>query len=179
MPTRAAKINGHTVATKTSSSSRAVLRLVESDVTKTESNRFGKLDQRHWKSRLLVRTYRRDAEAIQDANYYVRIQYKGHRHLFDTGEADKSAACRAAAAIYKAILSKGWDKAINDNAETLGKARKIPKVELSGTVGALIQTFEAISTSQESSRLSYYRAIRKIYADIYADMLIMRTSFAQ
>jgi len=140
--------------------------LAEPDAAKSESNRFGKLDQRHWKSRLLIRRYVRDGEVIQDTNFYVRVQYQGHRHLFDTGEADKASACRAAAIIYKSILANGWDQAISDNAEILGKARKIPKVESSGTVGALIRTYEGISTTQESSRLSYSRAIRKIYADI-------------
>jgi len=140
--------------------------LAEPEARKKGANRFGKLDQRHWKPRLLVRTYRNDGEIIKDANFYVRVQYKGRRHLFDTGEADKAAACRAAAAIYKSILANGWSKAVNDHADLLGKARNLPKAVASGSVGSLIQTFEAISTTKESSRLSYYRAIRKIYADI-------------
>ncbi len=133
--------------------------------------RFSKLDHRYWKTRLATPSHKGEEGQVESVNYFVRIQYKKRRHLFDTGETEKMAAARNAADLYRSILSLGWPETIKRQAEKLGTRQVDPTVPEDGTLGALIAAFQEASTAKESSKVCYVRAIRKIYADINRDEL--------
>lgn len=152
MPTKSVEKSGYEMATESE--------------PKKETVRFGKLDHRYWKSKLITQVRKLGQGDVENANYFVRIQYRKRRYLFDTGESEKSAAARNAAELYRSILSSGWEATIKKQAENLGKRQVVPQGPADGTLGALIAAFGESCSAKESSKVCYIRAIRKIYADI-------------
>ena len=53
-----------------------------------------KTDKRHWLAKVVQRSYHRDDEEVQEKDFSVKIQFKGKRHRFVLGTANKTAAAQ-------------------------------------------------------------------------------------
>ena len=66
----------------------------------------GKNDSRYWRSKIFRRV---DPRGIESAHYTTRIQWRGRRHRFALGTANKEAAAAKAAAIWRDLTTHGLE----------------------------------------------------------------------
>ena len=66
----------------------------------------GKNDSRYWRSRIFRRA---DPRGIESAHYTARIQWRGRRHYFALGTANKEAAAAKAATIWRDLVAHGLE----------------------------------------------------------------------
>ena len=66
----------------------------------------GKNYSRYWRSKIFRRT---DPRGIESAHYTTRIQWRGRRHYFALGTANKEAAAAKAAAIWRDLATHGLE----------------------------------------------------------------------
>ena len=66
----------------------------------------GKNDSRYWRSKIFRRV---DPRGIESAHYTARIQWRGRRHRFSLGTANKEAATAKAAAIWRDLVTHGLE----------------------------------------------------------------------
>src|SRR5262245_54519750 len=66
----------------------------------------GNNDSRYWRSKIFKRI---DPRGIESAHYSTRIQWRGNRHRFALGTANKEAAAAKAAAIWRDLASHGLE----------------------------------------------------------------------
>ena len=66
----------------------------------------GKNDSRYWRSKIFGRA---DPRGIVSAHYTARIQWRGRRHYFALGTANKEAAAAKASAIWHDLTAHGLE----------------------------------------------------------------------
>ena len=84
----------------------------EQAVSKQAPRRFSKLTATYWRDKVFQAVFTRDGIKKKTVDYYVQIQHAGHRRRIPLRIADRDKAAQKAAAIYQAILTKGWDAAL-------------------------------------------------------------------
>lgn len=126
---------------------------------------FSKTDVRYWQAKVFQREYQRAGAAVVESNYSAQIQYKRRRCRFILDTPNKTAAAARARDIYKSLLENDWDETL----KKYGMAPDEPEAEeqTSSTVGEVIGIIEEIGTARPASLATYYKAIRKIAADIH------------
>jgi hypothetical protein len=105
-------------------------------------------------------TYSRDGQKIESPNWAVEIQYRGKRHKWSLGTANKAAAAARAKEIYLFVAANGWNEAFEKFRPEL--AAKKPNVTLSEFLAEIRATAGVSASTIED----YSRALRKIVADM-------------
>ena len=129
-------------------------------------NSHPKTDVRHWLAKIKRRRYENDGSESLGNTYIAQMQFRRRRMRFNLHTANKSAAAARARKIYLCIMEEGWDSAIEKYGMPGGHSKRAEE-NLSSTVGELIKVVEQISTARPASLATYFKAIRKIAADIH------------
>ena len=126
---------------------------------------FSKTDRRYWKDRVYL--YKRVTRKVKytDEDYSVQIQFQGKRHRFPLGTPNKAAAQEQAAKIYRTIMSLGWEGTLAKYGGAKHQVRKA-KAQRGESIGALITAFQDVSPARPSSKETYVKALRSIYAEL-------------
>ena len=127
---------------------------------------LSKTDIRYWQSKVYLRDYQRGGKNVVETNYSAQIQFKKRRYRFVLDTPNKTAAAGRARDIYKSLLELGWDETL----KTYGRAEDVEEEvieQTSSTIGELIGVIEEIGTARPASLATYFKAIRKIAADIH------------
>ncbi len=109
-----------------------------------------KTDYRHWLPRVEIREGR--------TNYEARFFQSGKMHRLTFQTLSREDAAKQAAATWKDIEYLGWEAAF-------AKARP-PVEKKAGTVGALIQAAQGLSSARAQSLDTYAKAFRRIVAGV-------------
>jgi DNA-binding NarL/FixJ family response regulator len=64
---------------------------------------------RDWSGRLFKNSYTRGGRRIRLRGWSVKIQYRGRRHTFSLGAVPRAVAAKGAYALYRTIVTRGWD----------------------------------------------------------------------
>ncbi|MEZ5325834.1 MAG: tyrosine-type recombinase/integrase [Verrucomicrobiales bacterium] len=100
-------------------------------------------------------------------NYYVQIQHQGRRLRFHLQTPNKAAAAARARGIYKDLLEGGWEAVqAKLDSPNISNETSVPATDGSPTVGDLLGVIESISTARPATLETYFKALRKIAADI-------------
>ena len=125
---------------------------------------YPKTHANYWKSRLEHRTYTRDGNTFEVAEWSVRIHFKGIRKSFDLESANKEEAAVRARDIYLSLLAKGWSATINELAP-----QAMPPIEASSdsaTVGEFLAEVERTANLKPVTFRQYAQALRQFVAQI-------------
>ena len=116
----------------------------------------------YWKQKVFQLKYKKaNGEDGEVETYSVRIQHKGRREVFSTGEPNKQHAAKKAREIYEYLRSNGWENAISKYKEpTTAKPEKV------ATVGDVLRIAEEVSSVSERTLSQYKSALRKLAQDI-------------
>lgn len=103
-------------------------------------------------------------QLVADADYSIQFYFSGRRVQFQLHTAIKSEAANKAAAIYRDIIGKGWEGALQ-----IHKPNALPKVETlpPATVGSLIAASKRLSSARTESMEAYAKALRRIAAGVF------------
>ena len=126
---------------------------------------FSKTDRRYWKDRVELRTRVTRGSVYTDEDYSVQIQFHGKRQRFPLGTPNKAAAQEQAAHIYRVLASTGWEDALAKYGGAKHQVRKVQELR-GGSLGALIAAFLEVSPARSSSKETYIKALRSIYAEL-------------
>ena len=126
---------------------------------------FSKTDRRYWKERVEMRTRVTRGIVYTDEDYSVQIQFQGKRQRFPLATPNKAAAQEQAAQIYRTVISVGWEGALAKYGGAKHQVRKA-KAQRGESIGALITAFLDVSPARMSSKETYVKALRSIYADL-------------
>jgi integrase len=130
------------------------------EVSKHPSKALAKTDSRHWLPRLFRNSYTRDGEALQTADWCIKIAHAGRRETVNLRTPNQAAAASKAAALYKLLVSDGWDA-------VLDAYKPKPKPESkTATVGDLLREVKATVGFRDSTFVIYTQALRRIASDI-------------
>jgi integrase len=122
-----------------------------------------KTDVRHWKERLIRRSYAKDGKTYHDPFYSVQIQFRGRREAFVLETANKDAAADRARDIFLSLLSAGWTATL---AKWKPGTEKKATPEERPSVGVFLTAARAVCHARLVSYQAYSQAMRKIIADI-------------
>ena len=114
---------------------------------------YPKSDQRYWHQE---KKLHRDPRS--SPNLFCRIQYRGRREFFQLDSPNVKIAAPKAAAIYRDIVSAGWEKALATHKESF-KAK-------GSTVGDLIATVTELADCRPDTLRGNVSVFRRIVADI-------------
>ena len=133
---------------------------------KTSRVSYAKTDSRYWLSRVFRGAYSQSGKRVALKSYSVRIQYRGHRHEFALGIANKQAASRKAAEIYVSLVGKGWEETLAIFALKPTQKREDEGEQRVATVGEFLDAVESIASVRPRTLSDYARAFRHIVSDI-------------
>jgi hypothetical protein len=125
---------------------------------------YPKTHANYWKSRLEHRTYTRDGETFEIAEWSVRIHFKGIRKSFDLETANKEEAAVKARDIYLSLLAKGWSATISELAR-----QPVPTTSVIGdsaTVGEFLSEVERTANLKPKTFRYYASCFRQLAAYI-------------
>ena len=80
------------------------------------SPRPAKADPAYWPTRLFRPTFTRDGKQRQVRGWAVKIQHQGRRRTFSLGSTRRPEAARRAHALYRAIVTNGWEAVLDSPA---------------------------------------------------------------
>src|ERR1700732_3305321 len=66
---------------------------------------------RAWSRRLFKNSYTRRGRRIRLRAWSIKIQHRGRRHTFSLGAVPRAVAADRAHALYRTIVTRGWDAA--------------------------------------------------------------------
>jgi integrase len=122
----------------------------------------GKNDSRYWRSKVFRRV---DPRGIESAHYTTRIQWRGRRHRFALGTANKEAAAAKAAAIWRDLTAHGLEVTLaKHKAATAPEQASIAAV----TIGEWITAASEVWDGKPATFGGYARALRFIASEILA-----------
>jgi DNA-binding NarL/FixJ family response regulator len=90
---------------------------------RTKKRRASKIEPKYWKNRLFRSSFSYRGKLHEVNHWSVKIQHLGHRKTFSLTAEAVAAAAAEACEIYKAILSRGWKKAMAEHKEKSVKVR--------------------------------------------------------
>lgn len=125
---------------------------------------YPKTHANYWKSRLEHRTYSRDGQMCEVAEWSVRIHYKGIRRSFDLETANKEEAAAKARDIYLSLVAKGWSTTLTELAPQ--PMAPVNAQEGSTTVGEFLAEVERTSTLKPKTFHRYAQYFRMMAAQI-------------
>lgn len=125
---------------------------------------YSRTDARYWLEKIFHRRFRQGGEMVEKPNYYVQIQHQGRRKRFHLHTPNKATAAARARDLYKAILEGGW--AAVGEIEPKASSAADEASPGGATVGDLISVVRAVATARPTSLDTYFKAFRKIAADI-------------
>src|SRR5262244_2734528 len=67
---------------------------------------------RDWSGRVFKNSYTRGGRRVRLRGWSVKIQHRGRRHTFPLGAVPRAAATEKAYALYRTIVTRGWDAAL-------------------------------------------------------------------
>ncbi len=122
----------------------------------------GKNDSRYWRSKIFRRV---DPRGIKSAHYTARIQWRGRRHYFGLGTANKEAAAAKAASIWHDLVAHGLEVTLAKH-----KSAAAPGDTLAAaiTIGEWITAAKAVWDGNPATFGSYAGALRFIAGEILA-----------
>ena len=122
----------------------------------------GKNDSRYWRSKIFRRV---DPRGIESAHYTARIQWRGRRHRFALGTANKEAAAAKAAAIWRDLVAHGIEVTLAKH-----KSAAAPEDTLAAatTIGDWITAASEVWDGKPATFGGYARALRFIASEILA-----------
>lgn len=82
-----------------------------------------KIESKYWKNRLFRSSFSYRGRLHEVNHWSVKIQHLGKRRTFSLSAEAVGAAAAEAREIYKAILSRGWEKAVAQHQQRSAKAR--------------------------------------------------------
>jgi integrase len=126
------------------------------------SRGVGKNDSRYWHSKIFRRV---DPRGIKAAHYTARIQWRGGRHYFALGTANKEAAAAKAATIWRDLVSHGIEATL---AKHKSAAASEAALAAATTIGEWIAAASKIWDGNPATFGSYARALRFIASEILA-----------
>jgi DNA-binding NarL/FixJ family response regulator len=77
-----------------------------------EASRPRSLGFHPWARRLFRNSYTRDGRRIRLRGWSVKIQHEGRRHTFSLGPVPRAVAAKKAYALYRTLVTQGWDAAL-------------------------------------------------------------------
>jgi hypothetical protein len=125
---------------------------------------FPKTHTNYWKARLEHRTYTRDGNTFEIAEWSVRIHFNGIRKNFDLESGNKEEAAAKARDIYLSLVAKGWSATLAELAP-----HAIAPAESKGsnpTVGEFLAEVERTSTLKTKTFHRYAQYFRMLAAQI-------------
>lgn len=114
----------------------------------------------YWKPRLEHRSYTRDGEMVELAEYSVRFQHLGQRASFPMGSSDADSAAASARDIYIFLKANGWDA-------TLAKFKPKAATKDVLTVGDYLKTVRETGKLRLRTFLNYENCFRSILANVF------------
>lgn len=122
-----------------------------------------KTDLRHWKDRLIRRSYVKEGKTYQDPFFSVQIQFLGRREQFVLDTPNKDKAGEKARDAYLSLLANGWEATL---AKFKPPTHEKPSLEERPTVGLFLTAAAAVCPARRVSFLAYSQAFRKLVSDI-------------
>lgn len=122
-------------------------------------NTFSKTDPRYWEKRVFRPKRKVAGEDRQSKIYAVRIQARGRRDTFSTGESSKKEAGKIALEIYLAVRGGGWEAALE---QFKGVSEKISDL----TVGQFIEEVRKVTSVKPRTFETYVYKLRHIVAGV-------------
>ena len=126
-------------------------------------------DARYWKQpKKLFRHKRRvSGQVVIDANYSIKIAFKGRREQINTGEREKAAAATVAAEIHRTLEREGWQAVLERwKPGKLVREDTAKGINAAPTVGDLINAARRLSGIGTRTLGDYCRCFRQIVADV-------------
>src|ERR1700677_1681762 len=114
----------------------------------------------YWKPRLEHRSYTRNRELVELAEYSVRFQHLGQRASFVLGSSDADAAAASARDIYIFLKANGWDT-------TLAKFKPKAATKDFLTVGDYLATVRETGKLRLRTFLNYENCFRSILSGVF------------
>lgn len=122
----------------------------------------GKSHVDYWTPRLIKRTYLdRAGREVEQPEWSVRIAHLGRREWFNTGTPNKAAAAEKARKIYLALISKGWQVALDE----FKPAMLVSKDGC--TVGQFLDQVKAVSGLKPVTFEIYAKKFRSLVAGVF------------
>lgn len=131
------------------------------EVSKVEERKYAKTDSRHWGPRLFRNSFTKDGVIHHTAAWCIKLAYAGRRETINLRTANQAAAATKAAALYKLVLSKGWDAALAEY-----KPKAVAKAPEAATVGDVIREVEKTAGFRPSTFTAYSQSLRTLTAGI-------------
>lgn len=128
--------------------------------SKQEERKYPKSDSRYWLSRLFRSSYTRDGVTQHVADYCIKLGYGGRRETINLRTANQVSAAGKAAAIYKQLVTEGWDAVL-----AIHKPRA-EKPTRCATVGELLAEVKATAGLRQSTFTVYAQSLRQIVGEI-------------
>lgn len=122
--------------------------------------KYAKSDSRYWTPRLFRSSYTRDGIALEVADYCIKIAYGGRRETINLRTPNQATASSKAAALYKQLVSEGWDAVL-----AIHKPKATKPVR-SATVGELLAEIKATAGIRDSTFTVYAQSLRQIVSEI-------------
>jgi len=125
---------------------------------------FPKTHTNYWKARLEHRSYTRNENTFEVAEWSVRIHFKGNRKSFDLESANKEEAASKARDIYLSLMAKGWAGTLAE----LSPPAMVPvdARAVSPTVGQFLAEVERTSSLKPKTFRRYAQYFRMLTAQI-------------
>jgi integrase len=122
----------------------------------------GKNDSRYWRAKVFRRV---DPRGNLSAHYATRIQWRGKRHRFTLGTANKEAAAAKAAEIWRDLVAYGLEATLAKH-----KSATAPEDTLAAatTIGEWIAAVSEVWAGKPATFDGYARALRFIASEILA-----------
>jgi len=116
-----------------------------------QSRSGSKMEPQYWRERLFKNSFTYQGDRHEVRHWSVKIQHHGARKTFSLRAADQKQAAAEACAIYKAIVSRGWESVIAERTENT----EVPFVK------------EAASAKQNGNNAGYWaqRLIHRKYTE--------------
>jgi integrase len=122
----------------------------------------GKNDSRYWRSKVFRRV---DPRGIESAHYTTRIQWRGRRHRFALGTANKEAAAAKAAAIWRDLTAHGLEVTLAKHKSTAAPEATLATAT---TIGEWVAAASGVWDGKPATFGGYARALRFIASEILA-----------
>jgi len=114
----------------------------------------------YWKPRLEHRSYTRDGDLIELAEYSVRFQHLGQRASFSLSSSDADTAAASARDIYMFLKTNGWDA-------TMAKFKPKAATKETLNVGNYLKAVRETGKLRLRTFLNYENCFRSILANVF------------
>jgi hypothetical protein len=114
----------------------------------------------YWKPRLEHRSYTRDGQRVELAEYSVRIQHLGQRVGFNLDSSNAEVSADKAKEIYIFLKANGWDA-------TLAKYKPQPVAQNKLTIGEFLTAVQETGKLRLRTFLNYTNCFRSILAGVF------------